>query len=239
MRKWYNCSMEMLWTIETKYETFNAREYNEISVDGDIVYLPYSGEKEGDTRRINYIAVDKSTGRRIESIPIKVEAVVPPEVISYGQKKYVFGDKEIRVTGAMARIECYQNDKLRWKFNAWAYLYTDIIEKNGCIVFGTDGMGGRLYCLDIETGRAVSETKTHFSGFYDFREFNWHKGNIVVYGKGTLVVVDPFTGEIVDEHKIPAKKYPYRSFLKVINGYAYCCVTTDDNRHSVICFALN
>lgn len=230
--------MKLLWTIETKYEPSYMDEYNEIIDSGDIVYLPYSGEKAENVRTIHYIAVDKVTGQYNKDFFSKTKSFTIPKHIFYEERKYIFGDKEICFADTSRLcIECWQNNNMLWKFKAWAYLYTDFVEKNGCIIFGTDGMGSRLYCLELETGKLISETKTHYSGFYDFREFNWHNGNLVVYGKNTLAVINPYTGEIIDEHKIPVK-YLYRGFLTVINGYAYCCVVTDYNHPSIMCFAL-
>lgn len=234
----YTNRMKLLWSIDTKYTTFEMSEYNEIIDNGDVVYLPYSGEKVGNVINIQYITVDKITGQYNKNIPFKTESVIVPETIFYSSRKYIFGDKEIRIADTSRLIlECWQNNNMLWRFKAWAYLYTDIIEKNGCIIFGTDGMGSRLYCVDLETGELISETKTHFSGFYDFREFSWHNGNLVIYGKNALTIINPFSGEIIDEHKIPTK-YLYRCFLKVIGDYAYCCVTTDNNRPTILCFAL-
>ena len=164
------------------------------------------------------------------------------DVVFYDRKEYTFGNKVLRAKRFINKeshvIECICEGKTLWEMRHWAYLCTEIIEKNGCVIFGTDGMGGRLYCVSLETGQVLSETKTHFSGFYDFRGFNWHNGNIVVYGKGTLCVINPFTGEVVDEHKIPSQ-FLYRSFLKVLNGKAYACVTTNSNAATLFCFKLS
>ena len=189
--------------------------------------------------QIHYIELDKSNGVVASDVPQKMKIFDLPEQQRYDNRQFVFDNKIIKSKSVGGKIiECLENGKNIWQFKHWAYLYTDIIEKNGCIIFGTDGMGSRLYCLDIQTGKILSETKTHFSGFYNYKGFNWHKENIVAYGKNSIIVINPFSGEILDEHKIPSK-YPYRSFLQVINGYAYCCVLTNDNRPTIFCFALN
>lgn len=236
--------MKLLWTIDLGYMPFalcksGYYEFGKFVDNGNTVLLPCSSHEKGNSIIIQYITVDKTTGQRVESIPIKTEsAPVLKRNISNLEKWWDFGDKDVRCLTYGRFIEGWRNDKKLWKFTTWAWLSTEVIEKNSCIIFGTDGMGGRLYCLELETGKVISEIKTQHSAFYDFYGFNWHNGNLVVYAKDAVAVVNPFTGEIVDAHKIPSKKYPYRSFLKVVNGYAYCCVTTDRNEYSVMCFDL-
>lgn len=227
--------MKLLWTLDTQYDAFNTSNFNHIIDDGDTVFIPYSGIIQDGKIQINFVKVDKQSGK-IDYAPQRQETYSLFPSISYSKKNYVFADKIIKYKSEHY-IECIENGKALWQFKHWAYLYTDIIEKNNCVIFGADGMGGRLYCLDIDTGKLLSETKTHFSCFYDYVGFNWYGDNLVLYGKGTLTVLNPFTGEIIDEHKIPSI-YPYRSFLKVIDGYAYCCVQTDSNDASVLCFEL-
>ena len=223
--------------MELGCRPFAENEYGTIVDYGDAVLLPYSSDKKDNSVTVKYITVDKTTGQRIKNTPFKTENVPVPASVCY-DKRWIFGDKEIRCNTNERFIKCWSNDNILWKFTTWAWLYTEIIEKNGCIIFGTDGMGGRLYCLELETGKLISETKTQHSAFYDFRGFNWYNDNVVVYAKGVLAVVNPFTGEVVDNHKIPTK-YPYRGLLKVLNGYAYCYVMTDNNHYSVICFVLD
>lgn len=230
--------MKLLWTIDLGYRPFNKDEFGNIVDNGDTVLLPCSSEEKDNSMLVKYITVDKTTGQRIESIPIKTETVPMPKGYVTSDKRWTFGDKEVRCTTYNRFIECWRNGERLWKFTTWAWLSTDVIEKDGCIIFGTDGMGGRLYCLELETGKVISETKTQHSAFYDFRGFNWYNDNLVVYAKDKVAVVNPFTGDIIDEHKISLKKYPYRSFLTVINSYAYCCVMNDPNEYSIMCFAL-
>ena len=228
--------MKLLWTIKTQYDKFDTSNFNHIIADGNTVFIPFSGIEGNNEIQIKYIQLDKKTGKLIDSAPQRQETYPLLPNTFYTKKNYAVKDKIIKYKSEHY-IECLENGKALWQFKHWAYLYTDIIEKNGCIIFGTDGMGGRLYCLDIQNGKLISETKTHFSGFYDFNGFNWYSDDLVIYGKGTLAVLNPFSGEIVDEHKIPTK-FPYRSYLQVIDGYAYCCVHTDNNEASVLCFEL-
>ena len=228
--------MKLLWTLNAQYDKFDTSNFNHVIDCGDTVYIPFSGNEGDNEIHITFVQVDKQSGKLIDNSPQRQESFALFPNIYYTKKIYVFGDKTVKYKSEHY-IECLQNGKPIWQFKHWAYLYTDIIEKDGCVIFGTDGMGGRLYCLDLNTGKLISETKTHFSGFYDYNGFNWIGDNLVVYGKGTLAVLNPITGEIIDEHKIPSK-YPYRSYLQVIDGYAYCCVHTDSNDASVLCFEL-
>ena len=230
--------MKLLWTLDTEFSHFNCDGHNFIIDDGDSVFIPYSGTKDSKKIKIEYIQIDKNTYKPVSDASRRVETFDVVPHIFYEDKNYVFGNRIIKSKENSGRIiECLEDGKVIWQFKHWAYLYTDILEKNGCAIFGTDGMGGRLYCLDVNTGKIISETKTHFSGLYEYNGFNWHNGNLVLYGKGTLAVLNPFSGEIIDEYKIPSK-YLYRSFLQVIDGYAYCCVLTDHNQSTVFCFEL-
>ena len=228
--------MKLLWTVDTQYDTFSCDKYNHIIDCKDTVFVPFCGTEENKKISITYIQIDKKTGKRIDSLPQRIETFDLQYKILYSNKTYKIGNKTIKLKSEHY-IECIENQKVIWTFKHWAYLYTEIVEKDNCVIFGTDGMGSRLYCLDAETGKLMSETKTRYSGFYDYDGFNWYKGNIVVYGKGTLALLNPITGEVVDEHKIPSK-YLYRSFLKVIDGYAYACVLTNDNQPTIMCFEL-
>lgn len=228
--------MRLLWAIDTQYDTSCGNDYNHIIDCDNTVFIPFRGSKQDGKISISYIQIDKKTGSQLGALPQRTETFDLFPNIFYSQNIYNVGNKTIKYKSEHY-IECLENEKVIWTFRHWAYLYTDIVEKDGYIIFGTDGMGSRLYCLDAQSGKLLSETRTHFSGFYDYSGFNWYKDNLVVYGKGTLTVINPFTGEIMNEHKI-SSKYPYRSFLQVLNGYAYCCVTTNCNQPTILCFKL-
>ena len=228
--------MKLLWTVDTQYDSFCCEKYNHIIDSDGVVLIPFCGTERDKKITIEYIQIDKKTGRRIDCIPQRIETFDLIHDTLNSEKTYNIGNKIIKSISEHY-IECLENQKSIWKFKHWAYLYTEIIEKNNCVIFGTDGMGSRLYCLDTETGKLMSETKTHYSGFYDYNGFNWFGDNMVVYGKDTLIVLNPFTGDIVDEHKIPSK-YLYRSFLQVIDNYAYACVLTNSNQPTIMCFQL-
>ncbi|MDE7336861.1 MAG: hypothetical protein K2N32_01970 [Clostridia bacterium] len=232
--------MKLLWKCEPSRSLLIGSTYNSLNkiIDcNDYIYVPSEATVVNNKAQISYVKIDKLNGSSYATEKIEVFDL-PPHKLYYDAKDYILGNKIIKSKAMGGRtIECFENGTEIWKFKHWAYLYTDIIEKDGCIIFGTDGMGSRLYCLDIQTGKVLSETKTHFSAFYDYNGFNWHNGNLVVYGKGSLLILNPFTGEVIDEHKIPTK-YLYRSFLQVINNYAYCCVRTNNNQPTVLCFAI-
>lgn len=233
--------MEFLWSKTTEYSAGDFGAHDALFVNGNTVYVPFRSVTENFQREIEFSALNAYTGAPMANTPPRKKIVaLPTSRVSYEQKEYPFEPFDMTVRSKSVGghiIEAYRNRRPLWRFKHWAYLYTDMIEKNGCLIFGTDGMGSRLYCVDILTGALVSETKTHYTGFYDFRAFNWHEDSLVVYGKNALTVLDPFTGKTVDEHKIPAR-YPYRSLLQVINGLAYCRVLTDDNTPTWLCFKL-
>jgi outer membrane protein assembly factor BamB len=100
-------------------------------------------------------------------------------------------------------IECFSknHNKLLWKQNIKAYLYTDITIKDNLIFFGTAGKGGAFYTIDIDTGKVLLEFNNG-----DGSEFSWSNENILLKDKkGNLVKLNPRTGKIVNVLKLKEK----------------------------------
>ena len=72
----------------------------------------------------------------------------------YSEDDFVFGEYRITHYGQFG-YACFKADKLLWKKSLRGYLYTDIIKNNDRIIFGTNGMGGHFYSVNIDSGEIV------------------------------------------------------------------------------------
>ncbi len=91
----------------------------------------------------------------------------PPQ--HYSEDDFVFGEYRITHRGEWG-YACFKNDKLLWKKSLRGYLYTDIIKNNDRIIFGTAGMGGHFYSLDINSGETIFDFNT--KGTCNFLQIN-------------------------------------------------------------------
>ena len=82
---------------------------------------------------------------------------------------YVFGDYTISHYKECGFL-CKKSGKQIWKVNCRGYLYTDIRLYHDCILFGTDGMGGHFYVIELSTGEIKCDINTH--GTKDFIVYN-------------------------------------------------------------------
>lgn len=98
--------------------------------------------------------------------------------------------------------QCYDyNGNLLWSEKHKAYRYTPFEEKDNCVIFGTAGHGGGLYCYKISDGFCLCEIDTKGTPSYC-----WHNGNIVCRNRdGALIMVNPFENCIKYEMKLESK----------------------------------
>lgn len=118
------------------------------------------------------------------------------------KSQYNFTDKYITYN-QRSTIECFSknSNKLLWKQNIKAYLYTDITIKDHFIFFGTAGKGGAFYTININTGEILVEFNNG-----DASEYSWNEENIIIRDKkGNLVKLNSRTGEIINVLKLKEK----------------------------------
>lgn len=102
---------------------------------------------------------------------------------------------------------------LRWEERHKAYRYTPFEERDGCVIFGTAGHGGGLYCYRLADGACLTALDTMGTARY-----RWQGGRIVCPGQeGQLLWVDPFRGEICRELKAKGR-FGTASGLAVCGG---------------------
>lgn len=91
------------------------------------------------------------------------------------------------------RYQCFdRNGNLLWEEKHKGYRYTPFEERDGCVIFGSAGHGGGLYCYRKQTGETLCAVDTGGTSRYV-----WCNGSIVSRGRGgELLLIDPFTGKI-------------------------------------------
>lgn len=95
--------------------------------------------------------------------------------------------------------QCFDfSSKLLWTEKHKAYRYTDFEEKDDCIIFGTAGHGGGLYCYRKLDGECLCAVDTKGTTTYV-----WSNNRIVSRGRdGELLFIDPFKGKIEGSAKL-------------------------------------
>lgn len=121
------------------------------------------------------------------------DAPLPVKYIFSDSKTYEFGDVSVKMKSSFI-MECKEKSskKLIWKLKLRAYLYTEIIEKNGVIYFGTDGNGkaGRMYAVSLNTGEILWEYENHGTSNFFLTE----EGIILADADKNIVILNPDTG---------------------------------------------
>lgn len=97
------------------------------------------------------------------------------------------------------RYQCFdKNGNLLWEEKHKAYRYTAFEEKDNCIIFGTAGYGGGLYCYRKADGECLCSVDTKGT-----ERYVWSGNRIVCKGRnGELIFVDPFDGIIEKSIKL-------------------------------------
>ncbi len=116
-------------------------------------------------------------------------------------------------------IQCFGLDgSLLWEEKHRGYRYTPFEACNGCILFGTAGHGGGLYCYRKADGKCLCSVDTKGTTSYV-----WHSDAIVTRGRaGQLWLIDPFRGTIVKSLELTGKFNDYSRFFS--NGKLLCAV---------------
>lgn len=85
-----------------------------------------------------------------------------------------------------------------WEEKHRGYRYTDFEEKNDCIIFGTAGFGGGLYCYRKSDGACLADIDTKGTARYV-----WQNEKIVCRSReGGLLWIDPYTNSVSDSLKL-------------------------------------
>ncbi len=139
-------------------------------------YLKYYFFYPSDIAKISDVLFDIENGEIIgynqnqeDALKIKDLYTARSTPRYYSDDDFVFGEYRITHQGEWG-YACFKNGKLLWKKSLRGYLYTDIIKYNDRIIFGTSGMGGHFYSLDINSGEIIFDFNT--KGTCNFLQIN-------------------------------------------------------------------
>ena len=78
---------------------------------------------------------------------------------------FAFGDRTISHHKACGFI-CRNAGREEWKINCRGYLYTNILPCHDCVLFGTAGMGGHFYAVELSSGAIKCDVNTGGTGSF-------------------------------------------------------------------------
>jgi hypothetical protein len=171
-----------------------------------------------------------------ESFQMEMPKYVFPSI-----REYVFCDKIVSFPKERTVICTNQKTKeIHWKHALKGYPYTSVEYKDGCVIFGTAGWGGALYCIDLETGAIKRDTSTKGTAHYC-----WYGNHIAMKdGHGHLQVVDPFSDNQIGLLKLKNRLVDYSPMI-VQKDYLYTITFSNATKIGVAttpyltCFLLN
>ena len=137
----------------------------------------------------------------------------PPK--HYGEDDFVFGEYRITHHGQWG-YACFKADQLLWKKSLRGYLYTDIIKIHNRIIFGTAGMGGHFYSLDIDSGEIVFDFNT--KGTCQFLQVNDNLYFAMTQKKNTVIYKIDYDGNILDSLEVSGSRADYDPFVLADNS---------------------
>ncbi len=119
------------------------------------------------------------------------ESPEPHKQIYSENKTFIFGDYTVYMASEfIMESKLKSTGSVVWKLRLYAWLYTDIEEKDGVLYFGTAGHGGRFYGILLEDGRVIFNYDTGGTTWY-----GWHEKNVVMNDrKGDILLIDSKTG---------------------------------------------
>lgn len=135
------------------------------------------------------------------------QIILPPEITGkYLCKKSIDIDRDIEIADYKMhyknsrRYQCLSADgNVLWEEKHRGYLYTPFELKEGCVIFGTAGHGGGLYCYRLSDGKCLADIDTKGT-----ERYCWQEDCIVCKGdRGQLIWVNPFEGAIIEELELP------------------------------------
>ena len=128
----------------------------------------------------------------------------PPK--HYSEDDFVFGEYRITHRGEWG-YACLKNDKLLWKKSLRGYLYTDIVKNGNRLIFGTAGMGGHFYSLDINSGEIIFDFNT--KGTCNFLQINNNIYFAMSKKKNTIIYRIDYDGNVLESLELEGSRDDY------------------------------
>lgn len=162
------------------------------------------------------------------------EITLPPEIAAaHLCPPPIDETAEIRLSDCVMKYknsrsyQCFDpSGNLLWTEKHKGYRYTPFEERNGCIIFGSAGHGGGLYCYRKQTGECLCAVDTKGTPRYI-----WCRDMIVSRGRnGELLLIEPFKGEIKDSIRLEGLMSDCSSYFT--NGRYLCAVGFEKKTNS-------
>ena len=122
------------------------------------------------------------------------------------EDSFAIGDYTISHKGEWG-YTCEKDGVKIWDFSGRAYLYTDILQWNNRVYFGTAGQGGYFYILDLESGQPILSLRT--GGTVDIKRRGAYCYLYAGKQKPQVVCVDLASGKVCDSADLPGKLSGY------------------------------
>ena len=201
--------MKLLW--QNKFEDFNLIRtsplyYKGAAVKEDVLNCYFFGVDLG----ITELSFDVQNG---QILAWGKNGNVKAYKESYGVKHapyhferddFVFGDYTISHSGEWGSV-CHKNNQQLWKRSLKGYLYTDMIQNQGNVTFGTSGQGGHFYSVNIDTGETVFDFNT--KGTSKFFDVNGNFYFCSTDQKTTQILKIDYNGTILETIEVEGKYY--------------------------------
>lgn len=205
---------KLIGTFTMKSISFNYEESN-----GDKILL--SGKWKYYLKNDSlFLFVGKHLDISSENIKVVSESVDSNVFQNNLPNEYIFEQRVVKYNGRMG-LEYVENisGNLIWKHKLKGYIYTRIEYKKGCIIFGTAGMGGALYCIELSTGEIRRDISNGGVSHYE-----WLKDTIIITDtKKNLQQVDPYSNVTLGYLNLKDKMTDY-SPIKVEGNRIYTVV---------------
>ena len=110
-------------------------------------------------------------------------------------KTYTFQDLEVAIPKkSTKKLACRRktDNAVLWEFRFTAYLYTQLVEHNGVLYFGTSGCGGHFYGIALRGGTLVADINTHGTEYFSLHEEKIY----LVSERGDLLVYNPLKKDL-------------------------------------------
>lgn len=154
---------------------------------------------------------------------------------------FVFGEYQISHQQEWG-YSCKKDGIEIWKFSGRGYLYTEIFKRSDQIYFGTAGLGGYFYILNINTGNPILKLRT--GGTTVIKQCGDYVYLYTDVGrkKSGLACVNLSDGKILEDIELPGAA-SIDSVLEVYENKAYTITFQYKNNaveHAVLsCILLN
>ena len=182
---------------DTGAEKIAFEENQSNKSDLNYIVLSYS-----DTVQEKDFCVNLKTKEKYLDIPCEIKNEYLDQMVNrktHIDDVYSFGNYTVSQKGNWG-YQCRRNSELIWEFQGRGYLYTELYRYGDHIFFGTDGMGGHFYILELTNGEVICDINT--KGTNHFVIDNDRAYILSREKKSCVKCISLSTGKVMDEIQI-------------------------------------